>query len=376
MTHDTQFVRIKKLTGKDIVHLAGKHNLREIQAEIGAEGRIDATRICLNRVLSGPDSASEIAALAKQMMTDAELGNLRKDAVRGIEIIIGLPPTSKVDQSDFFDAALAWAKTFYCVPVLSAVLHRDEDAPHIHVLLLPLLDGRMQGSDLVGNRARLQAMQTSFYDQVGQRYGLSRPKSARRLSAATRSKTASLILSTLQCNPELMDGAGVEAALLALFGRDPEQLMVALGLSMLHPPKSKKSFVSIMIKPCSLEKPIGFSRRSKPIGFDVPVVEKTQTLSCVGFAPKSPPILDHAAPYHDDFIRCRDADQVGQWDGERGEFVMPKMPIKKLSVREFAVAEIRRAIRRTGRKNRPCFSSPLAIRLSATADRPPLSMTA
>src|SRR5207245_6185490 len=56
--------------------------------------------------------------------------------------------------------SLAWIEVYFAVPVLSAVVHVDEAAPHMHVLLLPLLNGRMQGSDLVGSRSRLRAMQS------------------------------------------------------------------------------------------------------------------------------------------------------------------------------------------------------------------------
>lgn len=345
--HDTQFVRIKKLTGKDVLRLAGRHNLREIQAEIGADSHIDAKRICLNRVLEGPASAAEIAAQAGRLMEESGMGALRKDAVRGLEVITSLPPLSNANQPAFFADALAWVKAFYGVPVLSAVLHNDEAAPHVHVLLLPLLDGRMQGSDLVGNRARLQTMQTSFHSQVGQKHGLVRPKAARRLSAATRSKSALLILSALQSNPDLLDGAGIESALLTMFERDPEPLMNALGLSIPHPPKGNKSFVEIMTKPCGAE---------KPIGFDIPAEKKEQTLSCVGFDQKSLPVYDHKAPYQDDFTRCRDADEAGQWDSELGEFVKQQTSASRVSARKLAVAELGRAIARQ-RTQEPAHST-------------------
>lgn len=345
-TYETQFVRIKKLTGKDVLRVAGRHNLREIHAEIGADSHIDAERICLNRVLEGPDTAAEIVAQAGRLMEESGVGALRKDAVRGLEIIVSLPPGLNTNQPAFFGDALAWVKAFYGVPVLSAVIHNDEAAPHAHFLLLPLLDGRMQGSGLVGNRARLQSMQTSFHSQVGQKHGFIRPKTARRLGASTRNKSASLILSALQSNPDLMDGPGIEFELLALFSRAPEPLLNLLGLSIPHPPESNKSFVEIMTKPCGPEKPIGFGAKSKPIGFGIQAVEKEQTLSCVGFDPKSPPVYDYKAPYQDDFTRCRDADEAGQWDSELGEFVKQQTSASRVSARKLAVAELGRAIAR------------------------------
>jgi hypothetical protein len=340
MATDNQFLRIKKLTGKSIISAAMKHNHREIQAEQGADSHIDATRTHLNIILAGAVTAGGVSSHAERLMLEAGVGKLRRDAVRGLELIISLPPASTVNQSAFFSDALAWVQGFYGLPVLSAVIHNDEATPHVHIIMLPLIDGRMKGSDLVGNRARLQALQTGFYEQVGRMYGLTRPKPPQRISAATRLKSASLIVSALQSDPDLLVSPGIESALLATIGRDPEPLLSALGLSVPHPPKSTKSFVQIMTKPCKPEKPIGFASSSKPIGFGDYVTKKEQTLSCVGFADPKPPIPlpeRSEAPFLaaqppdpvDDYQRIRDDEQeAGQWDSDTGDFIQSR-PLKQ-----------------------------------------------
>lgn len=332
MTGDNQFLRIKKLTGKGIIRTAMKHNLRELQAELGADSHINATRTALNTVMAGAVTSGGVFEYAEGLMLEAGVGPLRKDAVRGLELVVSLPLASRINPAVFFANALTWAQVFYALPVLSVVVHNDETVPHCHIVLLPLIDGRMKGSDLVGNRTRLQAMQTSFYEQVGQRHGLTRPKPPRRITAATRHKSASIILTTLQSDPALMDTPKIESALLMALACDPEPLLASLGLSVPHPPKSAKSFVEIMTKPCKPEKSIGFASRSKPIGFGDRAAEKEQTLSCVGFAIPKPPISsaertesalpEAQAPDPDDYQRIRDDDQdAGQWDSDTGEFI-------------------------------------------------------
>ena len=332
MTGDNHFLSIKKLKGKGIIRTAMKHNLRELQAELGADSHIDATRTALNTVMAGAVTSGGVSDLAGSLMLDAGVGALRKDAVRGLELVVSLPPASRINPAVFFADAVAWAQGFFALPVLSAVAHHDEAMPHCHIVLLPLIEGRMKGSDLVGDRTRLQAMQTSFYEQVGQRHGLTRPKPPRRITAATRLKSASIILTTLQSDPALMDAPRIESALLMALARDPEPLLASLGLSVPHPPKIAKSFVEIMTKPCKAEKPIGFASRSNPIGFGDRVTEKEQTLSCVGFAIPKPPIssakpsesaLPEAQPPDpDDYQRIRDDNQeAGQWDSDTGEFI-------------------------------------------------------
>lgn len=319
MKTERQYLRLKKLTGRDIVRIAAKHNLRELQAELGAESHIDHTRIGLNQIIAGAATASEVAASAERLMQDASVGHLRRDAVRGIEIVVSLPVASTIDPTAYFADSLAWVRGFFNVPVLSAAIHLDESAPHCHVILLPLVNGRMAGSDLVGNKPRLQAMQTGFFEQVGRRYGLTRPAAQIRLSSATRHKAASVIVTAIQGNPELLDQRGVESAMLGVLARDPEPLMTALGLTMPLPKKPVKSFVEIMTKPCKPEKPIGFKGRAKPIGFASEPTENHRTLSCVGFAPE-PLSLTEPSNSPGVFSRSRDDVPSEYWDSERGEF--------------------------------------------------------
>lgn len=255
-----QVLCIKKLKGRDVIRVAAKHNLREIQAETGADSHIDHLRTPLNQVIAGAATAAEVASCAVHLLNDAGVGKLRKDAVRGIEIVISLPAGSPIDLPEFFSNSLDWVRRFFNVPVLSAVVHLDEATPHCHVLLLPLVNGRMAGSDLVGNRTRLQGMQTSFFEQVGHRYGLVRPRTRQRLNSATRHKAASMILTAIQDNPELLDRKDVADALLESLGRNPEPMLLALKLPVPLSKKSDTSFVEIMTKPCKPEKPSGFDR--------------------------------------------------------------------------------------------------------------------
>jgi len=286
-----QFLRIKKLTGKAIIEVAARHNHREILAELGAspDGHIDPTRVELNCILHGHSTAAAVAGEAQSLMDAAGVRSLRKDAVRGIEVIFSLPPESSVDHDRFFNDSVQWAGQYFDAPVISAIVHNDESAPHCHVLLLPLVNGRMIGSELVGGRAKLQALQADFQAQVGQRYGLARQTAQKCLSAATRKRAIDLAFDVLEANSGLSNA--VLLALLAPHTSNPAPLLLALGIAIPTSP-AKESFVAMMTKPCKPEKPIGFGKK-KPIRFDGSAApEKEQTLSCVGFAeitPSDPP---------------------------------------------------------------------------------------
>ena len=287
MTH-AHFLRMKGLKGKAIIVTAAKHNLREILAELdGNQGAaIDPSRTPLNCILRGPATAAGVASEARALMATAGIATLRKDALRGLEIIFSLPAGTTVDQRAFFDDALSWAEHWFSVPILSAIVHNDEAAPHCHVILLPLVDGRMRGSELMGNRMKIMAMQGDFQAKVGQRYGLARQTAPARPSAAHRQQAIDAALAVLEANSGLQ--AGLLRVLLEPHKANPEPLLLALGIAMpAVKPKTKRAdtCAGIMTRPCKPErKPIG-GARSKPIGFMSDSMPKSeQPLSCVGVA--------------------------------------------------------------------------------------------
>jgi hypothetical protein len=291
MAH-SQFLRIKKLTGASIILVAAKHNHREILAELGAQpgSSIDPSRVGLNYVLRGLDTAAGVADMAQALLDNAGVTSLRKDAVRSLEIVFSLPPTTTANYRDFFTDALVWADDYFGAPVISAVVHLDESAPHCHALVLPLVKGRMVGSDLMGSRAKLQSMQADFNSKVGVRYGLTHQAQPKRLSKALRQEAAVTILDAIKANHGRLNEPAVLHALVEALAENPEVVLAALGLSMPVRKAKAKSFVEIMTAPTK-SKPIGFEQTkpigftgNKPIGFaSAEMPEKSEPYHCVGF---------------------------------------------------------------------------------------------
>jgi hypothetical protein len=249
-----QFLRIKPLSRKNHIFVAAKHNLREIQSELGAGAHIDSTRSKDNQILLGENSASGVKDYAQALMQEAGVISLRKNAVRGIEFIFSLPPKSGIDEAAFFRDSLEWVKAPFPAPILSAVIHRDEAAPHMHVLLLPLLHGRMQGSKLMGDKTRITALQTDFHMLVGAKYGMVRNRRKFRLSHHDSQKAAQLAVHTLIDNPEFLLRSDVASAVIHGISKDPEPLLVALGIPIPVTVRRGSSFVEIMTKPCKPER--------------------------------------------------------------------------------------------------------------------------
>jgi hypothetical protein len=281
------FLRIKKLKGGGIITVAARHNKREIQAELGAAGSIDPTRSHLNYSLAGPAAAGDVGQLAKDLMTAAGVTKLRKDAVQALEIVFSLPPGNSLDDRAYFTDCVAWAGRYFGGVTLGVDIHLDEAAPHCHVLLLPLIDGRMAGSDMLGGKQMLAALQKDFFDQVAAAYGLS--KAPARLAGASKEAAAKAVLQTLRDTGDKALQSKVWATLRDVIERDPAPFLLALGIELQAPEKKLKTFTQIMTS-----KGKGKAKEANPIGFTPP--EKRQTLCSVGFTPKAPPPPASKAP--------------------------------------------------------------------------------
>ena len=104
---------------------------------------------------------------------------LRSDAVYMNSFVL----TS--DKEFFINIPLAAGKEFFkdCVKffankygaenIISAVVHKDETTPHLHLNLVPITNGKLCSKDLY-DRKKLSELQTEFYEKVGKKWGLER----------------------------------------------------------------------------------------------------------------------------------------------------------------------------------------------------------
>lgn len=331
----TGFVRLKKLKGPGIVAAAARHNRRTIQAEIGASLSIDPTRSRLNQTLQGPPTPEGVALLAGKRLRDAGITKLRKDAVMALEFVFSLPPDSGLDDQRYFEDCAAWTGYRFggADNILSADVHRDEAAPHCHVLLLPLIDGRMLGSDLMGNRRKLLEIQQDFHQAVAARYGLK--KAPARLAGASKHNAAAAVLAHLKKASDPAHRSKVWPLVRDAIEADPGPYMVALGIKLEPPKKKQRTMTQIFTSPGRGPKrdddnAIGFAARQNgrslcPVGFAVPT------------AP--PPVTPAALPASRAAETTRERDQdldPANYDPQTGEFRPPVTPATGLKAKAVA----------------------------------------
>lgn len=340
----TGFIRLKKLKGPGIVAAAARHNRRTIQAEIGASLSIDPTRSRLNQTLQGPPTPEGVALLAGQRLRDAGISKLRKDAVMALEFVFSLPPDSGLDDQRYFEDCAAWTGHRFGGPdnVLSVDVHRDEAAPHCHVLLLPLIDGRMVGSDLMGNRRKLLELRQDFHQAVAARYGLR--KAPARLAGASKHNAAAAVLAHLKKASDAALRSKVWPLVRDAVEADPGPYIVALGIKLDPPKKKQRTMTQIFTSTGKGPKrhddnAIGFAERQKdrslcPVGIAATTAPPTATPTAL------------PASSATETTREREQDQdPANYDPQTGEFRPPVT--RPTSLKTAAVAWVTAALAAT-----------------------------
>lgn len=183
---DDAFLGIKKLTSKHygphILLIAARHNKRTLRSDGKIHPQIDPTRSHLNETLRGPATAEGVTRLAREKLRAAGIHQLRKNAVLALELVFSLAPGHPVaDERAYFECCWRWTAGELGGEenVLSVDIHRDEAAVHCHVLVLPLVNGRLAGSDLMGNQTTLAQRLERFYQEVAIPAGLKPPRRAK-----------------------------------------------------------------------------------------------------------------------------------------------------------------------------------------------------
>ena len=255
---------------------AARHNLREIQAELGAVGRISSERSASNSVLRGPLTAAEVQAHAGAVLTAAGINTkkLRRDHCEAIEAVFSLPTDDAIaDRRAYFARCLDWVAGAMGLPVLSAVVHRDESAEHLHVLFLPIQNKVHLGGKPI-ERGSYKLLKEAFFSQVAGPAGLARQ--AAKLRGMVKQWAVAAVLHRCEAMGLPAANGPLWAVLVAAIERDPTTAMLALEIDV------------NTIRPCARQRsaePLGIE--ANPLGIENAGPEH-QSLACVGIALPTP----------------------------------------------------------------------------------------
>jgi hypothetical protein len=283
---------------------AAKHNKRELVQELEARGRIDGDRVALNYSIAGAGDVAAVIALALQLMTGIGTSpdKMRRDYCQAIEIVFSLPASTKIDTAHYFAACVEWSREqFGEGNILSADVHLDEAAPHCHILIAPIQDGRWVGSRLI-DRYNTQAMRESFGRQVASVYGL---RMVDKLTGCRKADAVAMVLADIETTHRGVITSTLWQPLRQAIERSPEPFIASMGIELPdRPPKKMKPFVDYVVSTGKGPKrETLYLRKSNPIGIE-PSTKPTNPIGCDGqvtvrkSAPANPIGIENGSENH------------------------------------------------------------------------------
>lgn len=173
-----------------IIRVAKLVNIGSIVAALDHNGRsrpcpgANTTMTQYNEIITGsPDTPTNMAT--HRAIIDPL--TRQRNSVQALEYVVACPPGTPPNSAWFatyLEQSAQWiADRHGAANVVSAVIHRDESTPHLHVIVVPVATVRRKGghehtilsaSHYVGGRDKLRALQSDFHAQVGAKFGLER----------------------------------------------------------------------------------------------------------------------------------------------------------------------------------------------------------
>lgn len=163
---------------RDAVVGIERENERDENYKSKKNPQIDHARTHNNYHIIGR-TETYLSYIDKRIRELAPKRKIKDDAVLINSFILGsdgefFSALSQEQQEDFFrDCTMFFAERYGEENIISAVVHVDETNPHLHLNLIPVLDGRLCSKNLF-DRKELRAIQSDFHEQVGKKWGLKR----------------------------------------------------------------------------------------------------------------------------------------------------------------------------------------------------------
>jgi len=189
--------------------LAEAHNNRQIPTELYAKDKIDPSRIHLNQQivpLTKPLEETVLDLINQSGINTAKGTFKRADKGYAIEWIFSVTPGFVCDFKHLYIKCLDWLMSRHpgC-PIAHAVIHFDEDDPHMHVIMVPIEGKHMPASKILGFKGCSRERTYSLYEKVGIEFGLSYNMYLKGAAKKAASEKAIQELEKLLCHEKLGD---------------------------------------------------------------------------------------------------------------------------------------------------------------------------
>lgn len=170
-----QVVRVKKKKATAIGAMQS-HNLRQYKT---VAPNIDSEKSKGNVVLIKCDDFASAINKRVEEIQSQQKRKIRKDCPRALEYVISASSeffenATEKEKSDYFRKSLEYLKSRHGNEnVISAVIHNDETTPHMHVVIVPVKDKKLNPKHFC-DKFELPKLHSEFNERVGSVFGLER----------------------------------------------------------------------------------------------------------------------------------------------------------------------------------------------------------
>jgi len=200
------FITILKLHGRtNTLKVAEAHNLRRITAEFRTCNHIDEfeTPNNIELISLGTKSLEEkvLHEISKAGIDMSTKHNKRHDKGYALEMVYSPTAGWDGDAELLFRECCQWQTNYYqgC-PIVHAVIHYDEGTPHLHTVMVPIVENRLPASDVRGYKGATTERNRNLFNKVAHKYGFTSSES---LKGAIKKKAAQKVIDKCgQFSPE------------------------------------------------------------------------------------------------------------------------------------------------------------------------------
>mgnify|MGYP002631830048 FL=1 len=235
-THSLTLIgKTLKVEGKTgTLALADLHNRRKIPYEAKGLGHIDRTHTALNTELISLENDTLIDAVFRTLREknfdfNASF-NKRKDRGFAIEWIFSVSLGFEGDHQQLYADCINCLRSLYpnC-PLVHAVIHYDENEPHMHVIMVPLVGNRLRASEVLSYKGAYRWRLQALHKILGNKYGLTLKTS---LKGAIKKRAAEAVIEALEKFDVRSSMGNIWPAIKSSIRNSPDGFLDPLGITL------------------------------------------------------------------------------------------------------------------------------------------------
>lgn len=214
--------------------MAEAHNRRKIPVELSAFAHIDPSKSASNiELISLNDISLEDAILEVLNKRGVDLNhrtNKRHDKGFAIEWLFSVTLGYEGDHLSLYNDCLSWLAAYYpdC-PLVHAVIHYDENEPHMHVIMIPIRGNSLPASDILSFKGEARTRNSNLYTAIGKKHGLTLKTS---LKGAIKKRAAEIVIDALEKRNTPSFMGNIWPAIKSSIRNSPDGFLDPLGITL------------------------------------------------------------------------------------------------------------------------------------------------